>query len=591
MHKKSIRYTPIQPEIRALAQAHENDPEAVLEVLQALEEQHGYLTSDVILDVARSLKVPSARAQGIATFYSMLATELVGENRLRVCDGPPCWLKGSKEILSRARESLGENWHVERTSCLGLCDRAPAGWLNGQQIGPLSSEPLQKALSGAAASPNGRTVQALLEASPPHPDYRTPRKGETRVMLNHIDEIDPTSIESALQHGGYQALETAVAPKDEAPILPSQEVVSAVKASGVRGRGGAGFPTGLKLELVAKESRTPKYIVCNADESEPLVFKDRVLIETKPHQLLEGMALAAYAVGASQGFIYIRGEYGHQAQLLERAIAQAEARGFLGEGILGTDFSFHIHVHRGAGAYICGEETALLESLEGKRGEPRIRPPYPTVSGYHGLPTVVNNVETFCAVPHIVLNGPDWYRGLSRTGTPGTKLFTITGHVNNPGAFEAPYGMTLREMVATFAGGLKSGSEFHFALCGGAAGTIIPESLLDVPVDYEASKKGLSLGAGAFLICDRTVSVVEMLRELMRFFEVESCGKCTPCRVGTHQARVLLERMVAGERNPQDVELLRALAQVMGDDSFCGLGMSTRLPILSALEHFSEAFE
>jgi NADH:ubiquinone oxidoreductase subunit F (NADH-binding) len=295
-------------------------------------------------------------------------------------------------------------------------------------------------------------------------------------------------------------------------------------------------------------------------------------------------------VRATEGFIYIRGEYEIQAQLLEHAIRQAEERHYLGENILDTDFSFHLHVHRGAGAYICGEETALLESLEGKRGEPRIRPPFPAQSGFHGLPTVVNNVETFASVPHIVLNGADWYTSLSASTTPGTKMFCLTGHINNPGVFEAPYGLTLRQLIDQFGGGMCPGSEFRMALCGGAAGTIIPQSLLDVPLDYESIKKGVSIGAGAFLICDQTVSPVALLRELMWFFEHESCGKCTPCRVGTHQTRVLLDRMLAGDRRAEDVAELRALGEVMGNASFCGLGISTWLPISSVLEHFESDF-
>jgi NADH:ubiquinone oxidoreductase subunit F (NADH-binding) len=314
------------------------------------------------------------------------------------------------------------------------------------------------------------------------------------------------------------------------------------------------------------------------------------LMETNPHQLLEGMALAAYAVGATEGFIYIRGEYEYQAQLLEQAIAQAVNAGYLGEHILGTSFSFHIHVHRGAGAYICGEETALLESLEGKRGEPRMRPPYPVTSGYRGGPTVVNNVESFAMVPHIVLNGADWYRNLGKPNNPGTKIYTLLGHVNHPGLFEAPIGLTLREVIENFGGGMQPGSEFHFALTGGAAGTIVPSSLLDIPIDYDSQKKGVSLGAGAFLICDQTISPVALLRELLHFFEVESCGKCTPCRVGTRQAREILDRLVAGEGMPDDPGKLAQLAETLEKTSFCGLGQSAAWPIKSALVHFGPAF-
>jgi NADH:ubiquinone oxidoreductase subunit F (NADH-binding) len=379
---------------------------------------------------------------------------------------------------------------------------------------------------------------------------------------------------------------------NEWPVRPTppKTIIEMVETAGIRGRGGAGFPVGRKWSFVAAQARTPKYVVCNADESEPLVFKDRVLMETNPHQLLEGMALAAYAVGAHEGFIYIRGEYEHQAQLLEHTITEAINAGYLGEHILGSSFSFHIYVHRGAGAYICGEETALLESLEGKRGEPRMRPPYPVTSGYRGQPTVVNNVESFTMVPHIVLNGADWYRSLGNSRTPGTKIYTLLGHVKHPGLFEAPIGLTLREIVENFGGGMQFGSEFNFALTGGAAGTIVPSSLLDVPIDYDSQKKGVSLGAGAFLVCDQTVSPVALLRELLHFFEAESCGKCTPCRVGTREAREILDRLVAGKGSQEDTGKLAQLAETLEKTSFCGLGQSAAWPIKSALVHFGAAF-
>jgi NADH:ubiquinone oxidoreductase subunit F (NADH-binding) len=411
--------------------------------------------------------------------------------------------------------------------------------------------------------------------------YAHPRSGETRVLLARTGKVDPNSIDSALEHGAYRALRLAL-------MQPPEAVLSEVEAAGLTGRGGAGFPTGRKWRMVAQATASPKYIVCNADESEPLVFKDRVLMDSDPHQLLEGMALAAYAVGASEGFIYIRGEYAAQAERLEHALRQADARGLFEH--VGLE-RLRLHVHRGAGAYICGEETALLESLEGRRGEPRIRPPYPTTHGYAGQPTVVNNVETLSAVPAIVLNGAAWYRSLSRAATPGTKLYTLLGHVNRPGLFEAPFGPTLRDLIEDFGGGMRPGATFNFALTGGAAGTIVPPSLLDVPMDYASVARGVSLGAGACLVCDQTVSPVAMLRELMHFFEAESCGKCTPCRVGTRQAREVLDRLAVGEGRAGDVTRLAQLAALLQDASFCGLGQSAAVPLKSALAHFADAFE
>jgi NADH:ubiquinone oxidoreductase subunit F (NADH-binding) len=403
-------------------------------------------------------------------------------------------------------------------------------------------------------------------------------------MLSQVGKIDPDDIESALRLGAYQGLSAAL---QNTPA----SVIAEVEASGLSGRGGAGFPVGRKWRFVSQANRSPKYVICNADESEPLVFKDRVLIDTNPHQILEGMAIAGFATGANEAFIYIRGEYEYQARRLERAISQAEATGWLGNNIQGKGFAFKIHVHRGAGAYICGEETALIESLEGKRGEPRLRPPYPPSCGYHGLPTLVNNVESFAAVPHILRNGASWYRSLSSFPTPGTKLYMILGHVNQPGLFEAPFGITLRRAIDEFGGGMRPGSSFHFALTGGAAGTIVSESHLDIPIDYTSGSRGISLGAGAFLVCDETVSPVALLRNLLTFFSFESCGKCTPCRVGTYAANLILTRMVDGKGRPGDIQELHLLAENLQLASFCGLGQSVATPIQTALRNFTRDFE
>lgn len=571
MTNKIIKYRPIDPEITELAGKHANNPEALLEMLTALQGQRGNLESPVVTDVGRAINIPPTNIFGVASFYSMLNLEEKTGNVIRVCDGPVCWLCGAGETRQAVEQAFAEHpdWKIDRTSCLGLCDRAPAMLVNKQQAGPYTP-------GKAGEITRGWRGQST--------DYSRPRKGETRVMMANAGIIDPDSISSALEHGAYQALKSALEHNPEA-------VMSEVEASGLSGRGGAGFPVGRKWRFVAQAKRTPKYIVCNADESEPLIFKDRVLIDTNPHQILEGMAIAGYACDAHEAFIYIRGEYVSQAERLRRAILDAEQAGWLGEQIQGSDFSFHIHVHLGAGAYICGEETALIESLEGKRGEPRTRPPYPPTAGYHGLPTLVNNVESYAAVPAIILNGASWYRSLSAAAIPGTKIYMLLGHINQPGLFEAPFGLTLRQIIEEFGGGMRAGSRFNFALTGGAAGTIVPEALLDIPIDYASGAKGVSLGAGAFLICDERVSPVAFLRELLHFFAAESCGKCTPCRVGTYRAHEILSRMAAGEGKPGDVDELYALAEVMFDSSFCGLGQSVPIPMRSALTQFNQEFK
>lgn len=582
MTNKHLVHKPIPAEILEITQRHGNEREAALEVLKEIQSLQTHLTADSVTDAARALGVPPHHLYGMATFYSMLSFKKSGDV-LRVCDGPVCWLKrisgqlsvdngqspvSNPQLLEKWRQTIGRNYSVERSSCLGLCDRAPAALVNDEQAGPVEFDDADKIREGWRGAPA---------------DYSLPRKGEVRVMTALIGKIHPDSIDDALANGVYDGLKSALRKSPE-------ETLAEVEASGLQGRGGAGFPVGRKWRFVANEKRTPRYLICNADESEPLIFKDRVLIDTNPHQLLEGITIGGYACGASEAWIYIRGEYEHQARRLENAIEQAKLKNLLGGNILGSGFSFHIHVHRGAGAYICGEETALIESLEGKRGEPRLRPPYPPQYGFRGQPTAVNNVESFCAVPHILKNGAKWWKSLSGCSTPGTKIYMALGHVKNPGLFEAPFGLTLRQVIEDFGGGMLDGSTFKFALCGGAAGTIVDESLLDVPIDYASAQQGISLGAGAFLVCDRRVSAVAMLREILHFFAAESCGKCTPCRVGTWRSLEILDRMAAGKGQAGDVEELNSLADLMQASSFCGLGQSVGIPMKSAMEHFSAEF-
>jgi NADH-quinone oxidoreductase subunit F len=559
----------IDPDIDAICDSIGRDPERILEAFQALQAHFDGLTPEMVNDVARSLAIPPAKAHGVATFYSMLSMPPDPEPALYVCDGVACWMKGSTAIAKQASE---HGQLVRRSSCLGLCDRAPAAFYDGGQYGPLTSENLPT-LPKSHPTPERSGVSAE-------------RPGEIRCMLHDIDKIDPESIESAMEFGAYVAVRKVLA-RSTTP----QDVLDEVSRSGVLGRGGAGFPAGRKWQGAAAETKTPKYVVCNADESEPLTFKDRVLMDTNPHQVIEGMILCGYAVGSNEGYIYIRGEYEPQARLLERAIRQAEEQNVLGSNILGTDFSFHVHVHRGAGAYICGEGSALISSLEGKRGLPRFRPPRTTTSGFRGCPTVVNNVETFAAVSWVALHGADTYLSTGNPDYPGTKLFAVLGEVNNPGLFEAPYHITLRQIFEEYGGGMRDGSEFQFALTGGAAGTIAGPEKLDIPIDFDSGQFGIMLGAGGFLICDESVTPLQVLRNLAFFFEVESCGKCTPCRIGTVEVREILDHMLEHGPQPGDMERLQELAFTLRRDSFCALGQSVADPLESAMNQFPEMFQ
>ena len=386
--------------------------------------------------------------------------------------------------------------------------------------------------------------------------------------------------------GGYSALQKVLSEMDR------DETLYAFLRSGLRGRGGAGFPMGRKASFIPKESALAPYVVCNADESEPGTFKDREIIETNPFQLLEGIAVAGYAIGAKRGYIYVRGEYEHQARVLDDALRQAYEGGVLGAGILGSDFAFDITIYRGAGAYICGEETALLESLEGKRGQPRLKPPFPAVAGLYGAPTLINNVETLSSLPPIIERGADWYAGIGTEKSTGTKVFSISGHVMRPGNYEIVMGdTTLRELVYDIAGGFRDGREFKAAWVGGSSVNVVGEEALDTPLDYESlAAAGSSLGSAGCIVMDDSGSIVRSTLRLAHFYRHESCGKCTPCREGTLWLERILQRIVDGEGRMEDLELIDSLAGRMVGRVLCALADTGVLPVVSAVTRFREEF-
>lgn len=418
--------------------------------------------------------------------------------------------------------------------------------------------------------------------------WLTQRKGtlpaESKIVLRNVGIVDPENIDDFLAYEGGQAFALAL---EMTPEL----VVEIIKESGLRGRGGAGFPAGIKWEAVRKAPGTKKYVICNADESEPGTFKDRVILEGDPFTIIEAMLIAAYAVGADEGYIYIRGEYQLALERVEKAIHQAREYGVLGKNIFGSGFDFDIHIHAGAGAYICGEETALLESIEGGRGEPRVKPPYPTTSGLWGKPTLINNVETFANIPPIVLNGAQWFKSFGTPSSPGTKVYTILGNVNNTGLIEVPMGITLREVISIYGKGIKDW-QFKFAQTGGSSGSIIPASLQDTPMDFDSYRKvGVALGSGALLICNDTNCIVDSVRVLTRFFQEECCGKCVPCRVGTEQTWKILTNISEGRGKMEDLAHLEWLCKGMEDFSNCGLGQTAGTPIRNMLDHFRAELE
>jgi len=406
-----------------------------------------------------------------------------------------------------------------------------------------------------------------------------------RILLKNIENPNSAHIEEYIKAGGYRSIAKAFERKPE-------EIIEEVKKSGLRGRGGAGFPTGMKWSFAAADPKFPKYLICNADESEPGTFKDRSILEKNPHLLIEGMVISAYALKAEYGYIYLRGEYPEARLILEKAIKEAYEKGFLGDNILGKNIKFHLTVYQGAGAYICGEETALIESLEGKRGQPRAKPPFPVNIGAWGMPTVVNNVETLANIPYIIEIGGEAYSKIGSPDSPGPKLYCVSGCVNKPGVYELPMGISLREIIYTHAGGIRNGKELKAVMPGGISTPVLPADKIDCAMDFVSMPKaGSMLGSGAVIVMDESVCMVKVTYRSLKFFEHESCGKCVPCREGTDWLRKILERIEHGRGREEDIELLLDIAEIMSGRTFCPLGDSAAGVVLATIKHFRNEFE
>ncbi len=494
-------------------------------------------------------------------------------------------LAGARDVETALREALTAHdldaeFEVIETGDTGFTgqgvtlvvhpDRVAYGNVAAADVREIVSEHLLK----------GRPVKRLVLHLPMAADV-----GSERVVLKNCGLIDPDSLEEAIAVGAYSAMAKIV----EEHISPAA-VIDIVKASGLRGRGGAGFPTGLKWSFTAKDEQV--YIVCNADEGEPGTFKDRLILEGDPHRLIEGMMIAGYAVNANKGYIYVRGEYALSIERLQTAIDAAHEAGLLGQNIFESDFSFDIEIKKGAGAYVCGEETSLIESMEGKRGYPRLKPPYPGAVGFWSKPTVVNNVETLANVPPILLNGADWFRSFGTKTCPGTKVYTILGNVEKPGLAEAEMGTCLKTIIDTYGGGMKDGKAFKGALIGGAAGAFVCPDCLDKPMDFDGLQElSAVLGSGAVLVFSEDASIVEMLDGILTFFKHESCGQCVPCRAGTTALKTIMTKIRSGEGELRDFDKLVEISTTMQAMSLCPLGQSVILPITSALKHFRVEFE
>jgi len=553
----------------------------LLPALWALQERIGWISPGGLNEICRRLTIPPADAYGVASFYALLALEPRPPRAVHVCEDVACRCHGSQELIAQLEERFGPEGELSddgsatwyRSPCLGQCDRAPAAL-----VSVAGDEPLERAQAPVTA---GAVLDLLAGGEPgPSPGARLPQAGDPSLrLLRRVGVADPASIDDYRAHGGYAALRRAFE-------LGPEGVLREVKDSKLVGRGGAAFPTGVKWEAVARQPARPHYLVCNADESEPGTFKDRELMEGDPFAVVEAMTIAAYATGCERGYLYIRGEYPEAQHALEQALAEARSRGFLGEDVMGDGFSFDVEIRRGAGAYICGEETAIFESIEGKRGEPRNKPPFPVEVGLFGKPTVVNNVETLVNVLDVVLGSGPAFAEVGTEGSTGSKLLCLSGHVARPGTYELRFGATLRE-VLDLAGGVPGGRPLQAVLMGGAAGGFLGPDDLDVPLTFEGARAAeTTLGSGVVLVLDDTVDLPRLLQRIAAFFRDESCGQCVPCRVGTVRQEEALARLVAGEPLgglETELALIAEVGQCMRDASICGLGQTASSAVESAI--------
>src|SRR6201984_852884 len=562
---------------------------ALIPMLLYAQDEYGYISDAMIEEIARRLDLRTVQVEETLEYYSMLHRKPMGKHHVQICTNVACMLRGGNELFDQAKKRLeiGNKevtadgvFSLEEVECIGACTGAPAMQVNYdfyENLTPLKFDRIIEDLdAGKRPAPEPVISGALHDRN----------VLETPLISRRWGMKDSHKLDVYVMQGGYKALEKAL--KEMTP----DSVIDEVKKSNLRGRGGAGFPTGMKWSFVPKDSPKAKYVICNADESEPGTCKDRPLMEMDPHQLIEDMVIAGRAINSHQGFIYIRGEYRYVLDIVDTAIAEAYNAGYLGKNILGTGFDFDLLTHTGAGAYECGEESALMESLEGKRGYPRIKPPFPAVVGLYGCPTIINNVETLSTVPSILLEGGETYanRGTPRNG--GTRMLCVAGHVNKPGIYEVPLGMNMKKFIYEVAGGIPGGKKLKAIIPGGSSCPLMKADEIDIPMDYDSvAKAGSMLGSGGMVGMDEDTCMVDMPRRIMQFYAHESCGWCIPCREGTAWLRKMLERFHAGLGRTEDIGLIGELSKKMLGRTFCPLGDAAAMPTISIVQKFRSEFE
>ena len=558
---------------------------AMLPLLWLVQENQGYVSQEAEAWVGRTLGVSRSHVREAVSFYNMYHTKPVGRRELRVCTSLPCLLRGGEDLLDRIKEGLkvspGETTPdgevtLTEVECLCACEMSPMAQLDERFVGPLEGETVDTLIQDALTEPGN-------PESTPEPDPFICADGP--VLSTRFKDPEGTWLEAYVSDGGYTAARKALT------SMTPEQVIEEVSRANLRGLGGAGFPAGRKWSFVPKETTKPKYLVVNADEGEPGTFKDRYIMERDPHALLEGMIISAYAIGSHKAYVYIRGEYFQSAKRLQRAMDEARSQNWLGNNIQGTGFDLDVVIHRGAGSYICGEETALLTSLEGGKGFPRLKPPFPAISGLFASPTIVNNVETLACVPFILRNGAERFAEIGTERQGGTRLFCVSGHVVRPGVYEEPVSITLRELIEK-AGGVRDGNKLKAVIPGGISAKILTADEIDVAMDFDSlMAAGSMAGSGGVIVMDETTSMLQALDSAARFFADESCGQCSPCREGTGWVHRILRRIIDGKGRVQDLDDLLAIAGDMEGNTICVFADAAAWPVQSYIQKFRHEFE
>jgi NADH-quinone oxidoreductase subunit F len=579
---------PLEEKFKTLLGRYPVKRSALIPMLLFAQDSYGFVSDEMIEEIAGRLDLNTLQVTETMAYYSMLRRKPAGKYHLQVCTNVSCMLRGGNKILEHVEKKLeiGNKevtkdgiFSLEEVECIGACTGAPAMQVNYDFYENLTPESVDQIIDGLdrglKPAPVSVTSGSVHERQP----------GEVPLISRRFGIPNSRTIDVYLKNEGYKALEKAL-------TMTPEQIIDELKKSNLRGRGGAGFPTGMKWSFVPKDIPKPKYIICNADESEPGTCKDRPLMEMDPHQLIEGMIIAGKAVGAHQGYIYCRGEYRVILDILEAAITEAYAKRYLGKNLLGSGFDFDLVAHTGAGAYECGEESALMESLEGKRGYPRIRPPFPAVVGLYGCPTVINNAETLASVPSVILRGGEYYANLGSPKNGGTRLFAISGHVNRTGIYELPMGFNLKRMIDDVAGGVAGGKKLKAVIPGGSSCPILKAEEIDIAMDFDSvAKAGSMLGSGGTVVIDEDTCMVDLARRIMHFYAHESCGWCIPCREGTSWLRKMLDRFHSGLGHKEDIDLIDELAKNMLGKTFCPLGDAAALPTISIVKKWRHEFE